>query len=168
MEMGSYMTGITWTGPVVRMNYEITLEAMRVQGNDFFCGLTFPVGEKPCTLVLGGWGGSVCGLSNIDYYDASENPTTRVMSFEKDKWYYVRLRVEPNRIRAWLDDEDLVDVDTTDRKIDIRRGGRSLAAAGDRHLDHDGRRPQHLAEEAARADAVASARAVLTVVIRSP
>ena len=103
MEMGSYMTGITWTGPVVRMNYEITLEAMRVQGNDFFCGLTFPVGEKPCTLVLGGWGGSICGLSNIDYYDASENPTTRVISFEKDKWYYVRLRVEPDRIRpGWM------------------------------------------------------------------
>ena len=58
MATGSYMTGITWTGPVVRMNYEITLDAMRVEGSDFFCGLTFPVGEKPCTLVLGGWGGS--------------------------------------------------------------------------------------------------------------
>jgi hypothetical protein len=120
MAMGSYMTGITWTGPVLRMNYEITLEAMRVEGHDFFCGLTFPVGEKPCTLVLGGWGGSVCGLSSIDYYDASENPTTRIVSFETGKWYFVRLRVEPNRIRAWLDGEDLVDLDTTDRKIDIR------------------------------------------------
>jgi len=120
MAMGSYMTGITWTGPVIRMNYEITLEAMRVEGHDFFCGLTFPVGEKPCTLVLGGWGGSVCGLSNIDYYDASENETTRIISFETGKWYFVRLRVEPNRIQAWLDGEELVNIDTTDRKIDIR------------------------------------------------
>jgi hypothetical protein len=32
LEMGSYATGITWTGPVIRMNYEITLEAMRVEG----------------------------------------------------------------------------------------------------------------------------------------
>jgi hypothetical protein len=120
MDMGSYMTGITWTGPVVRMNYEITLEAMRVQGNDFFCGLTFPVGEKPCTLVLGGWGGGVCGLSNIDYYDASENQTTRFMSFETGKWYHVRLRVEPDRIQAWLDDEELVNLETTGHKIDIR------------------------------------------------
>jgi len=120
MAMGSYMTGITWTGPVVRMNYEITLEAMRVEGNDFFCGLTFPVGEKPCTLILGGWGGSLCGLSSIDHFDASENSTTRMMSFENGKWYRVRLRVDPNRIQAWLNDEDLVDVDVTDKTIGIR------------------------------------------------
>lgn len=120
MEMGSYMTGITWAGPVERMNYEITLDAMRVQGNDFFCGLTFPVGENPCTLILGGWGGGLCGLSNIDYYDASENETTRFQRFENGKWYHVRLRVVPNRIQAWLDDEDLVDIDITGRKIDIR------------------------------------------------
>jgi hypothetical protein len=120
MEIGSYMTGITWTGPVVRTNYEITLEAQRVEGNDFFCGLTFPVGEKPCTLVLGGWGGSVCGLSTIDYYDASENQTTRINSFEKGKWYHVRLRVEASVIQAWLDDEELVNFDTTDHKIGIR------------------------------------------------
>ncbi len=120
MAMGSYMTGITWTGPVIRMNYEITLEAMRVEGSDFFCGLTFPVGEKPCTLVLGGWGGSLCGLSSIDHFDASENSTTRMISFENGKWYRVRLRVVPNRIQAWLNDEDLVDADITDKNIDIR------------------------------------------------
>jgi len=44
LEMGNDMTGVTWTGPLVRMNYEITLEAMRVAGSDFFCGLTFPRG----------------------------------------------------------------------------------------------------------------------------
>ncbi len=120
LEMGSYATGITWTGPVIRMNYEITLEAMRVEGNDFFCALTFPVADKPCTLVLGGWGGTLCGLSTIDYYDASENPTTTFYSFKKQTWYHVRLRVAPNRITAWLDGEQLVDLDTTDRRIDIR------------------------------------------------
>jgi hypothetical protein len=118
--MGNYMTGVTWGGPVVRMNYEISLEAMRVEGNDFFCGLTFPVVERPCTLILGGWGGSVCGLSSIDHFDASENETTRMISFEKGKWYKVRLRVVPNRIQAWLDDDDLVDADITDHKVDIR------------------------------------------------
>jgi hypothetical protein len=118
--MGNYMTGITWSGPVVRMNYEISLEAMRVEGNDFFCGLTFPVAENPCTLILGGWGGGVCGLSSIDYFDASENETTRMISFEKGKWYKVRLRVVPDHIQAWLDDESLVDVDITGHKIGIR------------------------------------------------
>jgi hypothetical protein len=102
------------------MDYEITLDAMRAQGNDFFCGLTFPVGENPCTLILGGWGGGLCGLSSIDYFDASENETTRMMKFETGKWYHVRLRVVPNRIQAWLDDEPLVDVDITGRKIGVR------------------------------------------------
>jgi hypothetical protein len=39
-------------------NYEITLEAKRLQGVDFFVGLTFPVGDlKTCaTFVCGGWG----------------------------------------------------------------------------------------------------------------
>ncbi len=120
MEMGNDMTGINWTGPVVKMNYEIRLEAKRVTGSDFFCGLTFPVGENPCSLILGGWGGEVCGLSNIDYYDAANNETTRIIQFENGKWYHVRLRVTPNKIEAWVDDEKIVDIETTDRKIDIR------------------------------------------------
>jgi hypothetical protein len=120
MEMGNDMTGINWTGPVVRMNYEITLDAKRVTGSDFFCGLTFPVGDNPCSLILGGWGGEVCGLSNIDYYDAANNETTRIIQFENGKWYHVRLRVTPNKIEAWVDDEKIVDIVTTDRKIDVR------------------------------------------------
>ena len=122
LEVGNDMTGVTWGGPLLKANYEITLDAMRVSGSDFFCGLTFPVGESCCSLVLGGWGGTVCGLSNIDYYDAANNETTRIVSFENGKWYHVRLRVRPNRITAWLDEEaePLVDVDITDRKIDTR------------------------------------------------
>ncbi len=117
---GGYMQGINWTGPIVKMNYEITLEAKRVEGSDFFCGLTFPVGERPCTLILGGWGGTLCGLSSLDYYDASENETTTFIDFNSNQWYKVRLRVTHDRIQAWLDEEQLVDVDTTDKFIDIR------------------------------------------------
>ena len=123
LEQGNDMTGITWAGPLVRMNYEITLQAMRVSGSDFFCGFTFPVNENYCSLILGGWGGSLCGLSNIDYYDAANNETTRFVSFENGKWYHVRLRVTPNRIQAWLQEEGeepLVDMDITGRKIDTR------------------------------------------------
>jgi len=120
LEMGNDLTGVTWTGPLERMNYEITLEAMRVTGSDFFCGLTFPVDSNSCSLILGGWGGEVCGLSSIDYYDAVENETTRIISFENSRWYRVRLKVTLNKIEAWLDDDKLVDVVTTGRKIDIR------------------------------------------------
>src|SRR4030043_84945 len=90
LEQGNDMTGITWAGPLIRMNYEITLEAMRVSGSDFFCGFAFPVNDKCCSLILGGWGGSLCGLSNFDYYDAANNETTRFVSFENNKWYPVR------------------------------------------------------------------------------
>ncbi len=120
MEMGNDMTGINWKGPLIRMNYEITLEAMRISGSDFFCGLTFPVAENPCSLILGGWGGGLCGLSNIDYYDAANNETTSFTSFEDNKWYRVRLRVTPGRIEAWLEDEEIVNIEIAGRKIDIR------------------------------------------------
>lgn len=120
LEMGNYITGITWTGPLVRTNYEISLDAMRVVGSDFFCGLTFPVGDRPCTLILGGWGGQLCGLSSIDNFDASENETTQFIPFENGQWYHVNLRVMPDRIEAWLDNQEIVNIDTTNRDIDIR------------------------------------------------
>ena len=119
LEMGT-MTGVTYTNPVPTMNYEISVDAMRVDGNDFFCGLTFPVGNDPCSLIVGGWGGGVVGLSSLDGQDASSNETTQYMNFEKERWYKVRLRVVPNKIQAWIDDERIIDVDTTDRKISVR------------------------------------------------
>jgi hypothetical protein len=120
IEKGGLMSGIHWTGPLVRMNYVITLEAMPVEGSDFFCGLTFPVGDRPCSLILGGWGGTLCGLSSLNYLDASQNETTTFVDFNLNQWYRLRLRVTENRIQAWLDDEILVDVDTTKKYIDIR------------------------------------------------
>ena len=35
------------------MDYELTLEGMKRKGYDFSCGLTFPVGDKAMTLILG-------------------------------------------------------------------------------------------------------------------
>ncbi len=114
------MTGVTCTNPIPRMNYEVSLEAMRVDGSDFFCGLTFPVGKDPCSLIVGGWGGGVVGLSSLDGEDAANNETTHYMNFEKGRWYWIRLRVKPDAIQAWIDEEKVVDVVTTDRKISIR------------------------------------------------
>jgi hypothetical protein len=117
---GNDMSGITWTGPLVRMNYDITLEAKRVEGEDFFCGLTAPYREDCYSLIVGGWGGRLVGISSIDYNDAYNNETARFRDFEMNRWYRVRLRALPDRIQAWIDDEQIVDVETTDRKIDIR------------------------------------------------
>ena len=114
------MTGITWTNDIPRMNFEVELDAMRVDGSDFFCALTFPVGANPCSLVVGGWGGGVVGLSSLDGDDAASNETTKYMSFVNGRWYKIRLRVEPKSIQGWIDGEKMVDVVTTGRKISIR------------------------------------------------
>ena len=66
MEKGKPFTGVQWTGEFPRIDYEVALEAMRVDGEDFFCGMVFPVGKQDCSIVFGGWGGSIVGLTNID------------------------------------------------------------------------------------------------------
>jgi hypothetical protein len=121
-EMGDPFTGLNWTGSVPRMNYEVALDAMRVNGSDFFCGLTVPVNDTACSLIVGGWGGSLIGISSMDGMDASENETTKFMNFEAGKWYRFRLRVTEARIEGWVDDEKLINVVTTDKRISVRPG----------------------------------------------
>jgi len=86
-------TCVRWTGKFPKIDYEVSLEAMRVEGEDFFCGLTFLVGTSPCTLIVGGWGGPVVGLSSIDGEPAAENETCVLKQFKKKQWYKIRLRV---------------------------------------------------------------------------
>jgi hypothetical protein len=124
MEFGNDMSGITMDESLAKklpnINYEMTYEAQRVNGSDFFCGLTFPVKKNPCSLILGGWGGGVCGLSSINGQDAQENETTSYREFKKGKWYKIKVRVHEEWIQAWLDDKLIVDQCLRDRKISIR------------------------------------------------
>ena len=119
---GNDLTGVNFTGAMPKMNYELALEAQRAEGGDFFCGLTFPYGEGSCTFVIGGWGGSLVGLSSINGDDASENETTKFKKFEKGRWYKIRVRVTPEKIEAWIDDEQMLDVETKGKKIGMRAG----------------------------------------------
>jgi hypothetical protein len=118
--MGDGCTGITWKGNFPLMNYEVTLDAMRVDGNDFFCGMTFPVGKDPCTFIVGGWGGTTVGLSSIDGKDAAENSTTTLMKFNKKQWYHISLRVTETEIRAMIDSQIVVDFKTGHNKLSVR------------------------------------------------
>jgi hypothetical protein len=127
--MGADLSGITWTnGTLPKTDYEISLQAIKVDGGDFFCGLTFPVADSSCSLILGGWGGGVIGLSSLDDNDASENETTRAMAFNTGQWYQVRLRVTPAKIEAWLDQEKIIDVSIVGRKVSLRPGSIYLSA----------------------------------------
>ena len=117
---GDGCTGITYSGSIPSLNYEVTLEARRKEGNDFFCGLTFPAGNDFCTFIAGGWGGTTVGLSCINGKDASENETTSSMNFEKGRWYSIRLVVTESKIETWIDEEKVVDCNTAGKKISIR------------------------------------------------
>lgn len=115
------LTGITWAGgDLPQENYEIALEAQRVEGTDFFCGLTFPVRGSAATLVCGGWGGQLVGISSFDGMDASENETTKMVDFENGRWYHIRLRVTERMIEAWIDDEALIEAEPGERKVAVR------------------------------------------------
>ncbi len=140
MEHGDPLTGVVWTGPfdgdspktgandpnsdnakpLPRDNYEIRWECRRDSGYDFLCAFTFPVADQYVSLVMGGWGGGITGISSIDGRDASDNETTMFMSYEDKKWYTARVRVETTKITVWIDGKELCSHPRADHEFDIR------------------------------------------------
>ncbi len=118
--MGDGCTGITWQGNFPTVDYEVKLEAKKVTGNDFFCGMTFPVGGSFCSLIVGGWGGPVTGLSSIDGRDASDNETSTLKKYDHNTWYSIHLKVTKERIEAHIDGETLVDFPYAGKHLSIR------------------------------------------------
>jgi len=125
---GAPMTGVTFTATFPKSNYEVRFEGARIDGNDFFASLTFPVGDSFCTWVTGGWGGDIVGLSSLDGWDASDNETRTYFDFEKGRWYAFRLQVTPTRITGWIDDKQIVNVEIAGRTIGLRPGEMRLSA----------------------------------------
>ncbi|MEO6034696.1 MAG: DUF1080 domain-containing protein [Verrucomicrobiota bacterium] len=124
LNMGAELTGIHWTNAAAlpKTDYEIELDAMKRDGNDFFCALTFPVSNSFCSLIVGGWGGGVVGISSLDGGDASENDTSKSLFFERNRWYHIRLQVRPQKILVWIDEDKVVDVGIAGRKVAMRSG----------------------------------------------
>ncbi len=117
-----YMSGVHYTNAVPKTNYELQLEARRVVGSDFFCGLTFPIGNTNASLIIGGWGGGLVGISSIDGNDASSNETTKFMSFKTGQWYAVRVRVTDTKLEAWIDQEKVTDIERAGKTFSLRSG----------------------------------------------
>jgi hypothetical protein len=118
--MGDGCTGITWKKDFPTINYEVTLDAKRMDGIDFFCGMTFPVKKDPCTLIIGGWAGTTVGLSNIDGADASENSTTSLLKFDKNRWYHISLSVTEASIKAMIDSIKVINFNIDGHKLSVR------------------------------------------------
>lgn len=120
LPFGSPLTGVTYPGAFPTRDYELECRAARLSGSDFFCGLTFPVQDQHATLVLGGWGGTLTGLSCVDGEDASNNSTRRFVHFETGRDYLIRIRVGGGRLRCFLEDELIVDLVLDDHEFSLR------------------------------------------------
>jgi hypothetical protein len=120
LNTGSDMTGITYTGKMPKNNYELLVEAQRLDGFDFFSGITFPVGDGFASFIPGGWGGGVTGISSINGRDASENETTQPFTYKDKVWYKFRIKVTDDKLQAWVDDKKMADVDRADKIFSLR------------------------------------------------
>ena len=135
LPFGNNLTGVTLAGDAAKnlpkTNYVLELKAKRVSGSDFFCGLTLPVptrgeggagGPKPshATVILGGWGGGLVGMSSLDGFDASKNETTTFRRFETGAWYALRVAVTDDSVVATLDGEPLFTADIADKVVGMR------------------------------------------------
>ncbi len=121
LERGNPLTGITLErDDFPREDYELRWQAQRIDGSDFFAGVTFPVGKEYLTFICGGWGGGLVGLSSINGNDASENETASYMQFKNKKWYSFRVRVDATQVTVWIDDEQKIQVERGKKKFSLR------------------------------------------------
>jgi hypothetical protein len=123
LDQGEPLTAVVWKGEVPAVsNYEITLEAKKINGDDFFLALTIPVKDTHCTFVCGGWGGGLVGISSINGMDASENESATVESFEKGVWYPIKVRVTDRFISCWVGERELVSINLEGITLSMRAG----------------------------------------------
>ena len=130
---GNPMTGVTCERvDLPKTNYTLTFEARRTAGNDFFAAATFPVGSSFVTLVNGGWGGSVTGLSLVNGANASENATNHFVKYQNDIWYTFEIQVTDSAIRCLVDGKEVFVLDHADTQLTTRietRGNQPLGFA---------------------------------------
>jgi len=119
--MGNPFTGVTWSGEALPTdNYEVEVTAQKVMGHDFFCGITFAVGDSFCSFIAGGWGGSITGLSCINGKDASENATRTFQRYDMKTDYTMRVQVNADDVLVWLDDELVVQQPRAETEFSVR------------------------------------------------
>lgn len=127
---GSPGTGVSYRGPVPRIDYRIEAEARRSGGEDFFYGLTFPIHDQHASLIIGGWSGGVTGISNLDGNSAVENATTGYQPFETGRWYSIGLEVSHKRIAATIDGKPILEIRTGDYQYSVWPQQQSMIPLG--------------------------------------
>lgn len=103
--VGRSISAIAYTNEFPTMNYELSLEAMRVAGDDFFIALTIPIEKSFCTVIIGGWGGGLCGFSSYDGGDAANNQWAQGVALKNNCWYKLVVRVTTCVLQISLDQD---------------------------------------------------------------
>jgi hypothetical protein len=131
VKIGRPIAGIHYTADgLPTSNYRVVVETQKTKGSDFFCCLTFPVDDTFCSLVVGGWGGTVVGLSSINGEDASSNGTNLLRNFDLYRWYQIEVEVTRESVRAFIDGEQVVDQPREGVEFSIRNDVRPSRPLG--------------------------------------
>ncbi|MBM4036809.1 MAG: DUF1080 domain-containing protein, partial [Planctomycetes bacterium] len=112
-------TGICAAQQLPRLDYEFALEAMRVEGNEGFASVVFPIGNAQCLLIVGAEDGKLVCLDSVRRQTGGRIETKRRLDFVNRQWYEVRLRVTAGRLEAWIGKERMVDLATPECTFEL-------------------------------------------------
>jgi formylglycine-generating enzyme required for sulfatase activity len=96
---------IVWQGAFPKLNYEVSLEAMRIAGPHCFAGVQFPIGDQYACWSFG-WtpqGNQIC-LERVNGGFFPMDAAARITKFQDGRWYKIRIRVAEDRVQGWMDD----------------------------------------------------------------
>ena len=123
-------TGMVWKGDAPSVDYELEIEGQRVKGLGDFCSVVFPVKGESCKINVGGHWPTVVALDTVDGRTGRDggSPARRPVAFKDGQWYRVRVRVTAERIEAWLDDEQVINLPLARHKLTLFDNYPSMAA----------------------------------------
>ncbi len=95
----SFIAGAPWE------NYTLELNARKLSGQEGFIIRVRDQRDKAVHLNLGGWGNKEHGIEQN-----GQNPVIRKPgSIETGRWYAVKIQLEGERVKVWLDGQPLFD-----------------------------------------------------------
>ena len=111
----SFIAGAPWE------SYTLELSARKLSGKEGFIIRVRDQRDKAVCLNLGGWGNKEHGL---DY--GGKDPVLRKAGvIEADRWYAIKIQLDGERVRVWLDGQSLFD-----QVVPCARAPRAFLVAG--------------------------------------
>jgi len=116
LEQGEAFSMIHWGGDRPRIDYELSFETMRLEGNRQFGCVFFPIGPDACRLQPGDKERGFSTLFPVDGRGAwdTESPFTAYVPLSSNEWHSIRLRVTQRVVRVWIAGNLVFDLATAD------------------------------------------------------